>query len=295
MRLFLGQYYQIDGSRLTNTRTRRSVALSADEAARFEQQVFDLLTKIHADEEVGRPILRSLWIGSQIQILPGDTMVNVNASPLDAETAGEQVSFRGRTALTTGKGSAATVFVSLAMLRGLAGPAAQPDAVLLHEIVHAARATLGVMKHTALGRFDNFEEWAAIMLSNMYVSSKYNSTSFRGDHQVTQLRTLGSLTHQNLAMSNPGLAEASMYRYVPMFRQEILTLVGDSEALTLKLKDAKCAFNPLRVAYNGYDGATEDGGRFASFPGFGQLTPETFAQVAARAMKQASPIFSVDR
>ena len=291
MRFFLGQYYAINGSRLFNTSTRQSVALSADDTARFEQQVVDLLTKIHADEEVGRPILKSLWLGAQIQILPGDTMVNVNASNLDAEAAGEQVTIRGRDAVTTGKGSAATVFVSLALLRGLSGPAAQPDAVLLHELVHAARATQGVMKHTPLGRFDNFEEWVAIMLANMYVSSAYKSTTLRGDHQSAQLRTLGSLTHQNIVVSNPGLAESSLYRYVPMFRDEILTLVGDSEALTLKLKDAKCAFNPLRVAYNGYDGKTEDGGRFANMPGFGQLTRETFAQVAERAMKQPNRIF----
>ncbi|WP_419809669.1 hypothetical protein, partial [Sphingomonas sp.] len=208
-----------------------------------------------------------------------------------AEAAGTQVSFRGRDAVTTGKGSAATIFVSLRMLRGLAGPAAQPDAVLLHEIVHAARATLGVMKHTALGRFDNFEEWVAIMLANMYVSSKYGSTSFRGDHQTAALRSLGSMIHETILMSNPGLAETSMYRYVPMFRDEILRLVDDMEALTLKLKDATCAFNPLRVAFNGYDGATEDGGRFARMPGFGQMTRETFAQVAERAMKQPNSIF----
>lgn len=292
MRSFQGQYYAINGSRMFNTRTRRSVAVPPEQAAMFEQQVLDLLNTIHTDEAVGRPILKSLWIGAQIQILPGDTMVQVSASPLDAEAAGEEVSFRGKDAVATGRGSASTIFVSFNMLRGLLGPAAQPDAVLLHEIVHAARATLGVMKHTPQGRFDNYEEWVAIMLSNMYVSSKYKSTTFRGDHQTAQLTALSSLTHQSLVMSNPGLAESSMYRYVPMFREEILKLVGDMEALTLKLKDAPCAFNPLRVAYNGYDAKAEDGGRFSNMPGFGQMTRETFAQAAERVMKPNS-IFPV--
>ena len=67
------------------------------------------------------------------------------------------------------------------------------DALLFHELVHAARGTSGVFDGTALSgplpygdlkRYTNVDEFVAIMLTNIYRSERYRTLRLRASHSI---------------------------------------------------------------------------------------------------------------
>jgi hypothetical protein len=82
----------------------------------------------------------------------------------------------------TGRGSDAEIFFSPERLR-LGGPGMNPDEVLFHEMVHAVRAIQGVSTSTFKmgGGYDNAEEFAAVVVTNVYMSEK-KQTALRANH-----------------------------------------------------------------------------------------------------------------
>ena len=62
-----------------------------------------------------------------------------------------------------------------------ATPGVPPDEVLFHEMVHASRIMRGVVNKESVKRYDNLEEFIAIILTNIFRSEK-GLTTFSGNH-----------------------------------------------------------------------------------------------------------------
>jgi hypothetical protein len=90
-------------------------------------------------------------------------------------------------------------------------------------------------------------------------------------------------------VNNPGLEERKLYYFAMAHRDKLLKFISEMNALSLWLKDAKCKFNPLRVAYNGYDPNVEE----ADLPpaarrkqGYGPFVGPSFADAMDAALKK---------
>jgi hypothetical protein len=252
-----GFQYMIEGSRTFNVDTLKPIATNPfPQAEAFEAVIFKLLSDIDQDTAVGRRVLRSLWIGNEVGFVPGTTLLAkpITKTPGDALGKG----FKDGKFTGTGKGAPAVVFVDPAMLAAAQGPAAQKDAMLLHEVFHAIRMASGLLQRMPLMKYDDLEEFYAVTITNMYVSSKYPGKPLRGDHRMTFLHKIGYPDKLRGLMSGPGLEENMLYYFAMGHREELVKLIKEMETLCLNLKDAPCKFNPIRVAYNGYDPDVEE-------------------------------------
>lgn len=282
--------YVIDGSQAI-VPGRPPATVNAAAANRFETAIHQLLKTIDEDTSVGQHILKSTGLSmAEIRIVPSDLPTPVNTLPL--KPADSLVRDRKEGRFTgTGLGSDAFVFVSPRAI-GLSGPATQPDAALLHELVHGIRINKGVFARVSVPQYEDEEEFYAITLANTYISSRYPGASLRGDHGAFPLHRVGGYPQITRFLTSPGLTEQKLYYFVQEHREKILKLIEQMEGLCFALKDARCKFNPFRVAYRGYDPNVEE----ASLPpaqrrktGYGPLVAETFAEAADRAMKDADP------
>jgi hypothetical protein len=288
MKTFYGLQYQIDGRFSFDTKTFKPIAQNSPQLSdAFEQEIHKLLTTIDEDKPVGQRILKSIspWMRS-IVIAPGTSIVARPLSGADALPQG----FTHNNLTGTGKGTEGLVFINPSHLGMAAGPAAQKDAILLHEIIHAVRATHGLFQQKPMALYDDLEEFYAVMLANIYISSKYPGKPLRGDHRMTPLHKPGYSDKVIGMLSNPGLEENKLYYFCQHHREELLKLTEEMESLTFALRDAKCRFNPLRVCYYGYNPDVEE----AHLPpagrrkqGYGPFVAETFAEAAARLLKDA--------
>jgi hypothetical protein len=256
MRMF-GFQYTIEGQLTFNVDTLKPVGRnSPDRATAFETTILKLLHDIDDDTAVGRRVLRSLWIGSEIGFLPG-TMLAAKAitkTPGDSMAAGStDGKFTG-----TGKGAPAAVFIDPFILASAQGPAAQKDAMLLHETFHAIRMASGLFERKPMMRYDDQEEFYAVTVSNIYVSSKYPGQALRGDHSMMLLHKPGYPDTVRGLMSNPGLEENSLYYFAMGHRSELAQLIKEMPQMCSNLADAPCKFNPLRVAFKGYNPDVEE-------------------------------------
>jgi hypothetical protein len=293
MRTYFGLTYKIDAS--VTYDAQRLVPLGPtppDQIDRFEQKVYDLLSEIDKEETVGRHILRGGWIGQTISIVPGTAVAAIPLKPADAMPKGATKVTPKKTFRGTGTGSEVMLFLTPPKATPLFGPGTQKDAALLHEIVHAVRITHGLFHQVPMAVYDDLEEFYAVTLANMYISAKYPGAPLRGDHKGTPLHKVGGYDKVTAMLTHPGLAEQKLYYFAQQNRDELVKLIGQMESLCLWLKDAPCRFNPLRVAYNGYDPDVEE----AALPkerrrkqGYGPFVHETFAQAAARLLKDSDP------
>jgi hypothetical protein len=65
---------------------------------------------------------------------------------------------------------------------GFHGPGSQADEVLFHEMLHGARKMRGVETKASVDKdYDDVEEYLAIVLSNIYLAEK-KQTSLRANH-----------------------------------------------------------------------------------------------------------------
>jgi hypothetical protein len=137
----------------------------------------------------------------------------------------------------------------------VSGPGSQPDEVLCHELVHAAREMKGVQSMRAVGDndvdllYENEEEFVAIVITNIYLSEK-KQTKLRGTHHADVTRDHGKVTSvkmdrladprhflgnsQGTTLPPTELMEKIRYRQRALW--DALVKIGPSEA----------AFNPVR-------------------------------------------------
>ncbi len=286
MKTFRGIQYRIDGSHSFDARTLKVVSRNSPIVSdAFEQEIHKLLQTIDENTEVGARILKGIspWMRS-IMIAPG---TDILARPLRGADALPQ-GFTHNNLTGTGRGTEGLVFINPAQLRMASGPAAQKDAIVLHEIIHAIRVTHGLLQQRPMAVYEDLEEFYAVTLTNMYISSAYPGKPLRGDHGMTPLHKPGYTNKVIGLMSNPGLIEGNLYYFCMQNREDLLKLTKEMEALTFSLRDAKCRFNPIRVCYYGYNPAVEE----AHLPsqqrrkqGYGPFVAETFAEAAQRIMK----------
>lgn len=110
-----------------------------------------------------------------------------------------------------------------------------PDEMLFHELTHAMRMLQGQWLPTTLGgstRYPNVEEFAGVLITNIYLSEK-GKTTFRRDHRLNPLPTHES-SSQKFLRDKENLAHIKEYekRHPSLFAN----IARVSQA----------AFNPIR-------------------------------------------------
>jgi hypothetical protein len=111
--------------------------------------------------------------------LPGKTLLTCGRG-----SSGNEFRPNGQPILGEGGGSGSTISFTPDVTDRIHGPGHEPDEILLHELVHALRALLGQKRCEAVGdRFDNIEEFGAILITNIY-RSECGRSGLRGDHTV---------------------------------------------------------------------------------------------------------------
>jgi hypothetical protein len=112
------------------------------------------------------------------------------------------------------------------------GPGAKPDEILLHEMVHGLRQMAGraVFEEVAGNPgMDNYEEFAAIVISNVY----------RSELGITQLRK----DHTGFApLSGP---EATVATFKTTYQSYLLDMGVEQPQLCQNLRRVACVFNPF--------------------------------------------------
>jgi hypothetical protein len=114
------------------------------------------------------------------------------------------------------------------------GPASSPHEILLHEMVHGLRQMTGrfVREPVVPGgnpHMDNYEEFVAIMISNLY-RSELGLSPLRADHW------------QHEPLTGP---TANLATFKATYRNWLLDLDVEQPRLCHNLRRVACAFNPL--------------------------------------------------
>jgi hypothetical protein len=120
------------------------------------------------------------------------------------------------------------------------GPAARPEEVLLHELVHAARF-LGRDSNDrpltgAMSGYDDEEEFFAVLVTNIYVSET-GRTNLRKDHHG----------HVNLP---PPLNRPEAFLAIPENYRLIRTFCSQHPNIAPMIANANAAFNPIKTYYD---------------------------------------------
>jgi hypothetical protein len=121
------------------------------------------------------------------------------------------------------------------------GPGTGPDEVLLHELVHASRQIGGVARSRAVGgKYDNEEEFIAIMIDNIYLSEK-NQTQLRAHHDGHTI-----LASPDKFLDNVQKLTLPAYRIIELFRWRQPILYADLAAIGPGHGPGRAKFNPVR-------------------------------------------------
>jgi hypothetical protein len=111
-----------------------------------------------------------------------------------------------------------------------------PDQTLFHELVHALRAAVGVTYSSPTNQhYDNEEEYLAIVLTNVYMSSQ-GAATFRGDHYT------GVLQHPDQFLDNVQQVDMGPRMLLERFRLRQPDFFRD----LAQIKSAFARFNPVR-------------------------------------------------
>ena len=136
----------------------------------------------------------------------------------------------------TGTGSDTTIRFSPSIFAGVAGaptgPGATPDEILLHEMLHGLRHMMGrAVKEGVVGSpgMDNYEEFAAIVVSNM----------FRSERGLTQLRK----DHHGFIPLTGTLASTAGFKSA--FSSYLTYMSMEQPRFCHNLRQAGLAFNPF--------------------------------------------------
>ncbi len=112
------------------------------------------------------------------------------------------------------------------------GPGASADEILLHEMIHGLRQMQGRMVREPIGSnpgMDNYEEFAAITISNVY-RSEIGLSQLRSDH------------HGFASLTGPS---TNLNTFKLTYRQWLTSLDIEQPRLCQNLRQIKCAFNPF--------------------------------------------------
>lgn len=120
----------------------------------------------------------------------------------------------------------------------------RPDCMLFHELVHASRGTRGVFDDrinndllglgVTMARYDNYDEFFAILLTNIYRSERYPGTDLRRSH---------SIVFEKYHLPQDFSKVCAFQRMMDILFQQSPTL---SRAFA---KSVRAAFNPIRDYY----------------------------------------------
>ena len=170
----------------------------------------------------------------------GDRRTLFSGAPYDpAKTGAKDVrfnrvppGFRG-----TGKGSSATIFFDAddgGCFDNHTEVSSQYDDILMHELVHALRMAQGLMNYvpTRNHRYDNVEEFIAIVVTSVYISAK-GSHRFRADHMGHRLLS------QSLSTSAGFIHDDHNFQMLNRFRR-------DWREMFSALARVQTSFNPFR-------------------------------------------------
>ncbi len=117
---------------------------------------------------------------------------------------------------------------------GPTGPGGHVDEVLLHELVHAVRVTIGLgdcrQLQGRLAGYDNRSEFYAVLVENVYSSETHRDP--RRDH------------HAWVKLTNP-----QQYYAQPQNKLMIMDFCRSQSDFTRALANVRCDFNPFREYY----------------------------------------------
>lgn len=137
----------------------------------------------------------------------------------------------------SGKGSDTIINCSPSVFAGASGaptgPGALGDEILLHEMVHGLRQMMGRSVRESVGGnpgMDNYEEFVAITIANVY-RSEVGAPQLRQDH------------HGFLPLTGPTTNPAV---FANTYAQYLNYMDIEMPRLCKNLREASCAFNPLR-------------------------------------------------
>ena len=103
---------------------------------------------------------RSDALHGMIPVKPADAFAKGTALPRQGPNRG------------TGLGTSVRITFDPAISVSDCGFLGGPDAILFHELAHAMRALAGTMLHKRMNRYDLFEEFVAITLTNLLLSER---------------------------------------------------------------------------------------------------------------------------
>lgn len=114
------------------------------------------------------------------------------------------------------------------------GPGGSPDEILLHEMIHGLRQMQGRFVREAITGnpgMDNYEEFAAITISNVY-RSEIGQSQLRSDH------------HGFVTLTGP---TANLSTFKSTYRQWLSFMDIEQPRLCQNLRQIRCSFNPFIV------------------------------------------------
>jgi len=124
--------------------------------------------------------------------------------------------------------------------------AAQPDEILLHEVVHAIRLMRGIFGQFPVGfGYDDEEEFFAILVANIY-ASEMNRVIKVFNVSVPDLRC-NHHGYEQCSLTDEGFLPEQGTQYQADENYRLVKKFIDQHAVTAQaMKDIDCSFNPIR-------------------------------------------------
>jgi hypothetical protein len=118
---------------------------------------------------------------------------------------------------------------------GQTGPAANPDEVLFHEMVHASRVLNGVLDlRSVSGEYENRDDFLAVTLTNIYLSEKSPGAPLRTGHTGRDV------------MANPAKFLDNDEGVNPSPRQQMQDFYDTQQVFFRGLAPVRATFNPVQ-------------------------------------------------
>jgi hypothetical protein len=220
---FWGKNICIDGSWIQNSPSRNDENLNRNpNAEQFEIDTQNVLRKIEANK-VGKCLITALGGAPRkatIRPLSDQAQRKMSSTPVFDKDASNHI------------GSDVNIWFNHHITAG--GGHFQADDCLFHESVHALRQARGRFSSISMAGWDNRDEFYAILLTNIYLSSTGRNEDLREGH--------GSATAPFKLLT---LTEDAFYR---QYLDEILDFRVEMGEIADPVSMIPTGWNPLRVA-----------------------------------------------
>lgn len=219
-----------------------------DWQAHYQHRVRLYLNTIHGSK-TGAAVIDAIVGSVTVRPLKNPSRDGASARPLyrmHATQMGERLVRCGddpAPGIGSGLGSTSTVFFTPGVYtRGDAlqkyspdAPAGRPEEVLLHELVHAMRHTVGELDRSCMkDDYNRMDEFQAIMVCNIFCSER--DRPLRRNHD----------SHDPM----PRDFAADAFRFYATYNRPISKFVSDHPDLSRQLKKVPCAWNPIREHFD---------------------------------------------